>query len=103
MIKEIKKDDAEIILESGYNLLWQLSSVTGDDEYLLDPLESEVISHDILENYTNSQYQVTTITPLIKDPIKSIRILNQDELDDLLEGYYEYAEFIVDIRKVNKS
>ena len=100
---EIKKDDAEIILESGYNLLWQLASVTGDDEYLLDPLETEIITHDIVENYEESQYQVTTITPLVNNPIKSIRILDQYELDDLLEGYHEYAEFIVDIRKVNKT
>lgn len=97
---EIKKDDVEIILESGYNLLWQLASVTGDDEYILDPVETIIITRDIVDDYEKSQYQVTTITPLVNNPTKNIRILNQSELDDLLEGYHEYAEFIIDIRKI---
>lgn len=100
---EIKKADARIILDVGYNLLWQLASAIGDDEYLLEPLRTEVITQGIIDDYNTSQYQVTTITPLVNNPTKNIRILTQWELDDLLDGYNEYAEFIVDIRKINKS
>jgi hypothetical protein len=33
--------------------------------------------------------------------VKNVRVVTQDDLDDILDGYNEYAEFIVDLRKID--
>jgi hypothetical protein len=49
----------------------------------------------------NARYQVTTIVPLVDQPRKEVRVVDQEGLDELLEGYHEYAEFIVDVTKID--
>jgi hypothetical protein len=43
---------------------------------------------------------VTTVVPLVENPVRSVRILDQEGLDLLLEGYDEYGEFLVSIEKI---
>lgn len=45
-------------------------------------------------------YEVTTVVPLVEKPYLSKRTLNQEQLDQFLEGYNEFAEFIVEVRKL---
>jgi len=67
---------------------------------LVEPFESEVIDKSEEEKYYQALYQITTVITLVKDPIRNIRIVTQEELDNFLEGYQEYAEYIVDITKL---
>ena len=48
----------------------------------------------------DAKYEVVTVVPLVDNPYRSKRIVNQEELDDLLKGYEEYAEFLVSINKI---
>ena len=62
--------------------------------------ESKVISKDVLKMFQLSDYRVTTVVPLEKNPKMKIYIFNQKEFNDFLEGYGEYAEFIVSVDRV---
>jgi hypothetical protein len=69
-------------------------------ERLLRPIESVVISPEQVNGYNAARYRVTTIVPLVENPTRNTYILNQEALDSLLQGYEEYAEFIVAIERV---
>ncbi|MCH8225836.1 MAG: hypothetical protein IIC97_08215 [Chloroflexi bacterium] len=62
---------------------------------------------EITDTYRNelqaSQYRVTTVVPLVDAPYLNVRTLSQEGLDNLLEGYEEYGEFLVAIEPVDAS
>jgi hypothetical protein len=66
----------------------------------MKPIESRVITNDEVEIYRSSKYRVTTITPLMKNPKMNVYLFKQDEIGEFLEGYGEYAEFIVSVEQV---
>lgn len=43
---------------------------------------------------------LTTVVPYVDNPEQRVYVLNQDELDAFLEGYSEFAEFMVRLEKV---
>jgi hypothetical protein len=97
--EDIRQQDVKSVIEVGVNLLreivWQVK------DYVLQPSKTEQINKATLEEFQDAKYQVTTVVPLVEKPYKTIRVLDQLGLDELLEGYSEYAEFIVDVRKIN--
>ncbi|MCK5493732.1 MAG: DUF4145 domain-containing protein [Candidatus Omnitrophica bacterium] len=99
--EDIRKQDAKIIVKTGLNLIKVLYA---EQMNLIDKstIETSIIDEKILDDYMSSQYQVTTFIPLVDKPTKNVRILNQEGLNELLEGYNEYAEFIVEIKKLKK-
>ena len=96
--EEIRQEDARSVVEVGTSLLSQLTFMVGD--LVLKPIESAEVDQTIVNEYANARYQVTTIIPLADHPRKEVRVLDQEGLDELLQGYTEYAEFIVDIAKM---
>ncbi len=97
--EEIRKEDAKTIIKTGLNLIKFLYS---EQINIIDKskIEESVIDEKILKDYMSAKYQVTTIIPLVDKPTKNVHILNQEGLDEMLEGYNEYAEFIVEIKKI---
>lgn len=93
----IRERDANAILDVGTSLLEQLFSLSR--EYVLKPAESHTISSVEVEDYNRARYRLTTVIPYVENPVRNVRIVDQEELDAFLEGYHEYAEFIVDITK----
>jgi hypothetical protein len=97
--EDIRQQDVKSVIDVGVDLLreivWQVK------DYVLEPSKTEQIDYATLEELQDAKYQVTTVVPLVEKPYKSIRILDQLGLDELLKGYSEYAEFIVDVRKIN--
>ncbi|GEM_PF-7131621 len=75
-----------------YNFLVALSK-----EYIAIPNKTLEISNAEVDRYLNAQYKVVTVIPYADNPVKNVRILNQQELDELLDGYNDYAEFIIEI------
>lgn len=67
---------------------------------MFDPVESKVISRGDVESYEDATYRLTTVIPLVENPVCNVYIVNQEILDNFLEGYDEYAEFIVSIEKL---
>lgn len=97
--EEIREKDAKSIIEIGTSLLERLYwNARG---YVLEPSDKMPIEHSELDAYRNAQYRLTTVIPYVEKPVKNVRIVNQDELYDFIEGYSEYAEFIVDITKID--
>jgi hypothetical protein len=68
-------------------------------ERLLTPIEKTVITSEELGRYESSRYRVTTVVPLVEKPTRNVYIFDQLALESFLEGYEEYAEFIVAIEQ----
>jgi hypothetical protein len=97
--EDIRQEDARIIVESGTFLLYQLTQHL--NEYKYTPAESTVIDQSTVDQFVNARYRMTTVTPLADGPKQNIYFFDQEALDEFLEGYNEYAEFIVEIIRVN--
>jgi hypothetical protein len=62
-------------------------------------IESKSIGSDEVDVYISSKYRVTTIIPFKGNPIMNIYLLNKEELNDFLEGYDRYAEFLISVEQ----
>jgi hypothetical protein len=62
-------------------------------------IESKSIGSDEVDVYISSKYRVTTIIPFKENPIMNIYLLNKEELNDFLEGYDQYAEFLISVEQ----
>ncbi len=93
----ISEDDAKTIVELGIelleNLYWdiqiQIETGTIISEEIITQLESE--------SYDKIKYRLTSIIPLVENPKKMIRELTQEQLDEFLDGYNEYGEYIIEL------
>ena len=63
--------------------------------------ETKTLSFDEMIGWLEGSYRVTTIIPYVNDPKCNIYTWSKDELADFLEGYGEFAEFIVDITRID--
>jgi len=97
----ISEDDAKTIVELGIelleNLYWdiqdQITTGTIISEEIITPHELD----EYFESYDKKKYRLTTIIPLVENPKKVVREPTQEQLDEFLDGYNEYAEFIVEL------
>lgn len=99
--EDIRKQDADSVVESGISLLTEIYFYAS--KYILEPVEKTPIDKTALDEYWNAQYRVTSIVPLVETPYKNVRILDQEGVDELLEGYDEYGEFIVEVSKIDRK
>ena len=97
--EEIRQQDAVSVVEAGSILLYELSFTASD--YVLKPAEVIEINPLELDMFINAKYRVTTITPTVEMPKKNIRIVDQEGLNELVKGYENYAEFIVQVEKID--
>ncbi|MCZ2845679.1 MAG: hypothetical protein O2U61_04170 [Candidatus Bathyarchaeota archaeon] len=95
---EVTKKDAKKIVNSGISIYKHVISL--GQEYIAKPNEVVEIDTYKVDKYKNSKYRVVTIIPYTEKPVKNVRVVNQEELDELLDGYGEYAEFIVEIKVI---
>jgi hypothetical protein len=72
-------------------------------EKVVTPIESKVISRKELERLQSSKFRITTVTPFVKGPTMETYVLDQFGMDLLLEGYKEYAQFLVGVELVEAS
>jgi hypothetical protein len=85
--EDIRRQDAESVVESGASLLIKLQFFASN--YVLEPIETAPIDKSTLDEYWNARYRVTSIVPLTDTPCRNVRILDQEGLDGFLEGYNE--------------
>lgn len=67
----------------------------------MDEDKKEIITREKLFDYMESIYEVTTVVPLASNPYEIIRIMDQNDLNELLEDYNSYGEFLISIKKIN--
>lgn len=61
------------------------------------------LTQDEVRSYAHARYDVTTVIPLAEQAVLREQRLTQPELDRFLEGYHEYAEFIVKVERVSSA
>ncbi|HEX6113398.1 MAG TPA: hypothetical protein VFZ10_13905 [Geminicoccaceae bacterium] len=95
--ERVEPGAAEELAILGVRLVQEIQQV--NQEHFLRPVERIVITPEEVDRYRGARYKVTTVVPLVDRPTKNIYVLDQDALDSLLEGYEEYAEFIVSVEE----
>jgi len=93
--ERVEPSVAEDLALLGVRLVFEIQ-----DAYMnqvLKPIETGEITKEERERLQNARYRVTTVVPLVDRPERKIYLLDQDGLDELLECYEEYAEFIVSV------
>jgi cell fate (sporulation/competence/biofilm development) regulator YlbF (YheA/YmcA/DUF963 family) len=96
----IDEQSAESIVELGVDLLEELYFHYDMMSTLGTVVEETVISSEDVERFRKMRYKLTSVTPLVNDPKLTVRELNQDQIDSVLERYSEYAEFVVALEKI---
>lgn len=97
----ISEDSANTIVSLGIDLLEDLYWLIQEQITSGSILSEKIITNSELEGYYNvKKYQLTSVIPLIENPKKVVRNLTQEQLDEFLEGYREYAEFIVELVEI---
>jgi hypothetical protein len=91
----IRREDAETVARLGVSLLLELQKRY--TELVREPVEKTVITQDDVRRYEQAKYRVTTIVPLVENATRNLYIVDQELLADMLEGYPEYAEFVVGV------
>ena len=97
----VRKADAKRILEIGTRILEEIDLII--EEFVLKPIETQSISDGDVRSAGEAKYRVTTIVPLVENPIRKVYIFDQEGLDMFLEGYNEYAEFLVGIELIDNQ
>ena len=67
---------------------------------LLQPVERRLITPEEVSSYDAARFKVTTIVPIVDKPYRNTYLFDQAALESFLEGYEEYAEFIVAVERV---
>lgn len=93
--ERVEREAAEQLALLGTRLIGELQSIHTDTA-----VSSEVISNEEADEFQSSRYRVVTVVPYVENPVKKTYVLSQSALDDLLEGYGEYAEFVVSVERL---
>ena len=67
------------------------------------PISQKEISSFEVQRYLRKEYKVTTVVPLTEKPVMQTYEVNQEGLSEFLEGYNDYAEFIVNVEMLDKT
>lgn len=95
--QDVSKENAIKLISIASKVIQQLDYIIIDNS--LKNGTSEIIQKKQYEDYANSYYILKTVVPLVKNPEMKTYKLNQAELDAFLEGYDEYAEFMISLEK----
>jgi hypothetical protein len=95
----VTPESAEMLSSLGVRLLEELWDIYKSK--VAEPLQSIPIDGSYLDSLCSSQYRVITAIPYSKKPVMSARILDQTGLDEFLEGYDEFAEFLISIEPID--
>lgn len=52
------------------------------------------------DEFLNSNYEVKTIIGLFEDTSINTYVLTKEQIDEFVEGYNEYDEFIISIKRL---
>ncbi|MCR4293312.1 MAG: hypothetical protein NUV76_10600 [Candidatus Kuenenia sp.] len=100
----ISEDSANTIVSLGVDLLEDIYWSVQDQITSGTIVSEEVISSSESNSYYETKkYRLTSVIPLVENPKKVVRELTQEQLDALLEGYHEYAEFIVELVEISRN
>lgn len=96
----IAASDAARVVESGLLILRELDVLAYQ---LLTPRDVRKISPEEERESRSALYKIATIVPYVRQPEKRFYVMNLDQLDAFLEGYGEYAEYVVSIERLEEK
>lgn len=94
----IRDADAQALGLLGVQLVDELQDLY--ESRVAEPLESLALTPQERDDLLGRTFRVVTVVPLLDQPVKNVRILDQDALSLLLDAYNEYAESIVSIESI---
>jgi hypothetical protein len=95
--ERVESDAAEELAILGIRLVYEIQQTYL--EHVLHPVQRDVITTEDVDRYRSARYRVTTIVPLVQNPTKNVYVFDQDALESFLDGYEEFAEFVVAIEQ----
>lgn len=98
--EDISQENATTIVYLGIDLLEDLFWSIREQVTTGAIIKEEIIEKAVVEEFIQKKYKLTTVIPLVEEPVKIVRELTQGQLNDFLEGYLEYAEFIVELVEI---
>lgn len=98
--EHVSRDAAEDLVVLGAKLVEELGFIYS--EQAATAAEREVITRQQVDVYSRTRYRVRTVVPLVDEPYMNTYTLDQQGLDALLDGYGEYAEFIVELTPLDQ-
>ena len=96
--ESISINNSTKLIDTSVRLLIWLEQIIVN--HALRSAKTELIEKEELDKYLNAKYKVTTITPYVDGIQKNIYTMNKAEIDAFTEGYNQYAEFIVEVKKI---
>lgn len=93
--ESIKASDAENLANLGVKVIAELRRIFRGLPG--EAVEKRPISKQDERHYSGAKYKVTTITPFQDEPYLSTYILDKKGMDELLEGYQEYDQYVVGV------
>lgn len=96
--ERVRSADAQELAELGVRVLEELKTLY--DDWVSEVKKVEQLSSSQVTALMDARYRVETVVPLVSEPYRNVRELNQDGLTSLLEGYEEYGEFIVRVERI---
>lgn len=100
----ISEEGARTIVDVGVELLEELYWLARKQASTGSIVHEEIITpHESDEYYNKKKYRLTSITPYVENPKRVVRELTQEQLDEVLDGYRDYAEFIVELVEIKNG
>lgn len=97
--EDIRDVDARQIVNTGTNLLEVLERLLRTYA-VTNPVETVVISSQECDSLQSARFRLTTVVPLVENPERRVYELTQEELDEFLDGYTEFAEFVIGVEPI---
>lgn len=97
--EDIRDVDARKIAQTGTDLLEVLERLVRTYA-VTHPVESFAISPQDRDEFESARFRLTTVVPLVQNPERRVYELTQAELDDFLDGYSEFAEFVIAVERI---
>jgi hypothetical protein len=102
--ESISEEGARAIVDVGVELLEELYWLAQSQASTGTIIKKEIITpEESGDYYYKKRYRLTSIIPLVENPKKVVRELTQEQLDEVLENYEEYAEFIVELIEIKNG
>ena len=98
----IRAEDAESVIDAGTELLQAFERLLS--EYgVAHPIEKTTITRTEVDAYQAAQYRVVSVIPLVDSPQRMTYVLTHEELESFFDGYFEFAEFIVSVERIEPN
>lgn len=100
--EEIRRQDVDSIIDTGTDLL-EILNVEMQTLALGNAPEATIIEPSTIADYDQGRYKLTTLVPLVENPVRNVYHLDHDGIEAFFEDYDRFAEFVIELRRVDEN